>query len=287
MPKKKKSRNKDPERSLRNRRLALACLVGTTGIGAFVGAAAGLDALNQRAIDHLTPGNPSVAIAWPAGPDGSVWLPQTERDRVAALIRDAALGGRALSREPLARIGETLRDTGWFQTDPHVRWTAEGSIEVTGDWRVPAAAVRVGQREDLVDSDAHRLPLDYAAGASNLVAMTNPSQPRPAVGAVWQGQDLRDAMDLMLMLQRERLLEQVAGIDLGAEHDNGRLTVVTDRGAQVVWGGGPERVRPGEQPTSVKLNRLRSLLERTGRIDGGVDRIDLRGQQILLERRPG
>jgi hypothetical protein len=62
------------------------------------------------------------------------------------------------------------------------------------------------------------------------------------------------------------------------------LSIITDRGARVVWGGGPQHLRPAEQPTSIKLDRVRTLLQRTGRMDAGVDLVDLRFQQPLIQR---
>ncbi len=288
--KKKQSKSKparDPERALRNKRYAIAALVVVAGASAFVGAHTGLGALNERAIGHLTPGNPEIAIAWPRWANGDVWLPQFERDRLAVIVRDAAMGGRALSREPLAEIGTALYHTGWFDEPPVVRWTAEGTIEIEGQWRAFAAAVRMGPREHLIDYNGRLLPLDYPSGHSNMIYLLNPSQPKPSVGEAWGGEDLRSALDLIQMLQKEGLLEQVAGVDLGEGRSSGRLAIISDSGSRVVWGGGPDHLRPGEQPTSVKLKRLHGLMERTGRIDGGVEFVDLRGQQILIERTGG
>jgi hypothetical protein len=197
----------------------------------------------------------------------------------------AAQGGRALSAEPLAEIGRALVGTGWFEGTPTVRWTHDGQILAEGRFRAPAAAVRTGVREHLIDYDGRLLPLDYPAGGSNQIFLLNASQPMPGVGGVWAGQDVVAALDLVVLLQEEGLLEQVAGIDLGEGRQSGSLAIITDRGARVVWGGGPRHLRPAEQPTSVKLARLRTLLDRTGRIDASVDLVDLRPQQPLIERR--
>lgn len=287
---KKKSRAKskktihDPERAARNRRTAIAVLLVVGGVASFVGASAGLDAINTRAVERLTPGDPVVAIAWPRDERGQVWLPMLERERLSALMLQAASGGRALSGEPLAEIGRALSATGWFEGTPTVRWTAEGHIHADGRFRAPAAAVRLGPREHLIDYQARVLPLDYPVGASNQIYLLNPSQPIAGVGSVWSGEDIKAALDLIVLLQREGLLEQVAGIDLGQGRQSGSLSIITDRGARVIWGGGPQHLRPAEQPTSVKLARLRALLDRTGRIDASVDLVDLRPQQPLIER---
>lgn len=282
-PKKSKA-PRDPDRQARNRRFAAASLVGVAGVAAFFGARVGLEALNRRAVDTLTPGNPIVTVAWPRDAQGQVWLPSVERERLGKLMTGAAAGGRALSPEPLAQIGRALDETGWFEGTPTVRWTADGQIQAEGRWRPPAAAVRIGPREHLIGYDARLLPLDYPTGESNQIFLLHPAQPEPAVGDAWQGEDVRAALDLVVLLQREGLLGQVAGVDLGEGRESGRLAIITDRGSRVLWGGGPEHLRPGEQPTSIKLKRLHGLIERTGRLDADADLVDLRGPQILLER---
>lgn len=275
---------KDPERSARNKRFAVAFLLGVGGIASFVGASAGLDAVNRRAIEELTPGDPRVELVWHRDGNGRVWLPLSEQERITTLTAQAASGGRALSVEPLAEVGRALVGSGWFDGTPQVRWTPEGRIHAEGVWRVPAAAVRIGSREYLIDFEARVLPLEYPSGESNQIFLINQSQPIVGPGEKWGGEDLRAALDLIVLLQREGLLEQVAGFDLGRGRDSGVLSVITDRGARVVWGGGPQHLRPAEQPTSIKLDRVRTLLQRTGRMDAGVDLVDLRYQQPLIQR---
>lgn len=283
-PKKAAKSPRDPERSARNKRFMIAFLLGVGGIASFVGASAGLDAVNRRAIEELTPGDPRVEMVWHRGADGRVWLPLAEQERITSLTAQAASGGRALSVEPLAEVGRAMAGTGWFSGTPSVRWTPDGRIHAEGTWRVPAAAVRIGAREHLIDFDARVLPLEYPSGESNQIFLINQSQPIAARGEKWEGEDLRAALDLIVLLQNERLLEQVAGIDLGRGRDSGVLSIITDRGARVVWGGGPRHLRPAEQPTSIKLDRVRTLLQRTGRVDAGVDLVDLRFQQPLIQR---
>lgn len=278
---------RDPDRAARQKRFTIAALLGIGCVASFVGASVGLDTIDRLAVSRLTPADPIVSITWPRDPSGQVWLPLVERERIATLTAYAASGGRALSREPLEEIGRALTDTGWFEGTPTVRWTPEGRILAEGRWRAPAAAVRIGTREHLIDYDARLLPLEYPSGDSNQIFLLNASQPIGKVGEPWAGEDIRAALDLILLLQRDRLLEQVAGIDLGQGRQSGVLSIITDRGARVVWGGGPQHLRPAEQPTSVKLSRLRTLLDRTGRIDAGVDFVDLRPAQPLIERKPG
>lgn len=278
---------KDPDLAARRRRWTLGVLVGIGGIASFVGASAGLDAVNRRAIEHLTPGDPRVELSWPRDAKGRVWLPLVEQERLAGEMMRAVSGGRALSREPLAEVGRALAESGWFEGTPSVRWTPDGAVRAEGVWRVPAAAVRIGTREHLIDFAARVLPLEYPAGESNQIFLINQSEPPPGPGEQWGGEDVRAALDLVVLFQQEGLLGQVAGVDLGRGRDSGVLSIITDRGARVVWGGGPRHLRPAEQPTSIKLDRVRQLLNRTGRIDAGVDLVDLRFQQPLIQRGQG
>ncbi len=283
--KKKKKKSTDPERAARNRMIAIlsAAVLGTGAV--FVGAGMGVKTLDERAQDLVAPGEIEYEIVWGASKSGTIWLPFSERTRLNALVRESLVGARPLSREPLQEASLAIASTGWVNGAPRARWTPEGTIVVRADWRVPAAAVLIDGEEVLVDWEGHVLPLSYPKGSSNQFQISNTALPDPGVGRLWDEPELRDALRLLRELRDRDLLAQITGIDLGNGRDHGILKLMTNSGATIVWGGGPGRERPAEMPTDVKLDRIESLLRKTGRIDASMASVDVRGPQVLMNRR--
>jgi len=284
---KKRRSAKNPEHAERNKRIAITSAVVLAAASAFVATAMGVGELNERAAEFVVPTNPEVVIQWATNPDGRIWMPIKEREHLEQLLARSVKGTKALSQVPLEEAGRALMGTGWIIDTPTVRWTSEGKISVEANWRRPVAAIRNGTREYIIDSDRFVLPLDYAIGESNQFFLVNASGPMPKAGKQWQGTDLEDGLSLLIKLREYALLEQVAGIDLGAGAGSGTLTIITIRDARIIWGAGPGRERPGEEPTGRKIERLQALQEKTGLIDGGASLVDIRGASILLQRREG
>ncbi len=284
---KKPAKRSNPQAAERRKRIALASAVFIGGGAVFVGAAMGVGELDRRAAEAVVPTTPGVEIGWPVNANGQVWLPVAERDRLEQAVARAVRGGRALSQEPLREAGLALAESGWTVSTPTVSWTADGRIVLKAQWRVPAAAVRVGAREVVIDWDRTVLPVDYATGESNQYYFTNTDAPLPRVGEQWPGADLADGLKLLRQLQHEDLLGQIAGFDLGDGPESGVIRIITKRGSTIVWGAGPGRERPGEQPSSVKIERLKALYKRVGLIDGGIGLVDIRGADIMVNANKG
>ncbi len=283
---KRKSSKRDPERLERNKRIAIVTSIVVLGGVVFVGGAMGIGELDRAAARTIVPASPEVVISWDTLSDGSIWMPRQEQERLALGVARAVRGGRALSSEPLKEAVLTMQGSGWVRGTPEARWTSDGQIIIDASWRIPAAAVRVGNREFIVDWDRYVLPLDYAFDESNQLYFVNADAPLPQVGQQWEGTDLQDGIALLRELRTNNLLEQVEGFDLGRGAESGTISIITHRGTRIVWGAGPGRERPGEKTTSVKLERLRVLYERAGLIDGGAPFIDIRGDDIMVDRNP-
>jgi hypothetical protein len=298
---KKKTKAKSPSRLAgvmegpAGKRVALGVLA--VGVVAVLGGAGvvGVRELDRRAEKILAERIVGVDVAWPAlaGADvGTTWMPPGEQTRLLAICRDAMAGGSPLGVEPLREIGRAMATTGWFRSTPRVERTGDGRLLVTGEWRRPAAVVRMGggagERERLVAWDSVPLPLEYAAGESGVRYLLNPkvaSVPpvgRAAEHLAWPSDDVRQGLRLLSLLDDDpQVFAQVAGIDLNR---GGAMVIITDRNARIRWGAGPDVFKPGEERTEIKLERLRALFERSGRIDGGVRLIEIDGPQVLLER---
>ena len=284
---KKKSTKRDPERTHRNQRIALTTAVLLGGAAVFVGAAMGIGEINNKASQIIAPEGLQVQINWPTNADGNIWLPLGERENIEKQILNAVQGGQPLSQEPLKEAGIALNKSGWIKQFPTVRWTSDGIVSIEADWRIPAGSVRVGTREIIIDWDRYVLPLDYAIGESNQHFFINADARLPEIGQQWVGTDLKDGLELFATLSEENLLEQIAGFDLGKDEESGIIRIITNRQAEIIWGAGPGRERPGEVPTGVKIDRLRAIYNKSGLIDGGTKFIDIRGSEIRKKRADG
>ncbi len=289
---KKKSKKKtgmDPEV---RRRIIIASVGVLGGLALTAGGWVGLDKLDEHAGTIATPPNVEVSFSWPAldgaavGDDSGTWMPGSERSRLREIALNAAKGGRVLDPAALREVCNALHATGWYADPPRVRRLGDGTIHIAGEWRLPAAVVRSGDRERLVSWDGIALPLEYRAGASGVHVLTNPSRPAPALsGEAWQGDDVAAGLALLdLLNDHPELMEQVVGVDLAR---GGRLAILTDQNARVIWGAAPGVFRPGEQPTDIKIDRLMRMRREAGRIDGGWAWVEIFGTHILHGRPEG
>lgn len=280
----KKKKKKNPETTERNKKIALVTAVILGSAGIFVSAGMGIKAIDIRAAEFVNDQDPQIQINWGQGSSGHIWMPISERDRIEAKIKASLADSKALSWHPLYQASKALAATGWVNGEPAARWTDDGSIIIDAKWRVPAAAVRKGNRDYIIDFDANVLPLDYAIDQSNQLIIHNPGLPFPGTGNQWNEPEIRDALKLLQELKSNNLHLQIVGIDLGTRREHGILQLITNGNARVIWGGGPGRDRPAEMPSTVKMERLISLYNKTGRIDAAVQIVDIRGQHILMQR---
>ena len=284
MAKKKKKKKANPESADRNKKIAMISAIVLGSAAVFVSAGMGIKAIDERAAEFIAPEKLTVHIAWGTDHDGHLWLPLQERERIQRKVKAAITGSTALSWHPLHNASRALASTGWVNNEPVARWNDDGSITVNANWRLPAAAVRVGDRDYIIDYDTNVLPLSYPADQSNQFVIHNPALPNPGTGNPWNEPEIRDALALLIELQSNDLHAQITGVDLGTNREHGILQLLTNGGARIIWGGGPGRDRPAEMPSSVKMERLISLYNKTGRIDAAVQIVDIRGQHILMQR---
>lgn len=244
--------------------------VGGLGFGAFVADGRGSEVITARA--------PEIEIVWPDETSG--WaMPAVERARLLMLCEEANDPSAAMERYPLARIAGVMDETNWFRSAPLVRRVGERGIIIEGDWRVPAAVLRAGGRDRLISWDGAMLPLEYGAGESPIRYIRGISESdAPDARAA----ELQRGLRLLELLSGDpAVFAQVSGIDLGL---GGTVEILSDRGSTIVWGGAPGRARPGEQPIEVRVDRLRHLVERFGRIDANASVVEIHGPQVLADR---
>ena len=293
---KKKAQKTDPEITRRGVMAGVAALV-VIGIGA--GAMFGAGALHERASRELlrTPGE--IEIRWPAlearTPAGETsWMPASERARLRAIVEGILEGADPLSGDPIRDAGEALLATGWFSKPPTVRRMKDLGVLVTGEWRVPGAAVRTRDGDRLIAWDGAPLALLYGQGESGqrvIVggwhAPTGDGVLRPGADGRWPSEDVLAGLELLALLRSAGLDAQVAGVNVEPFTRDKTLQLLTYSGGRVVWGGAPGAFTPGEVSDNIKLERLRTLRDRTGQIDAGKEIIEIFGPRVLLDLTDG
>lgn len=262
-------------------------------IGAAVGMTFGVGMLRERASAALAGegggGVRGVSFAWPAlpGDPKQTWLPERDQEDLILVASRTVREIDPLSSAPLRVISEQLARTGWFAEAPTVRVIEPGVVGVSGRWRQPGAVVRWGERDYLVTMHAMPMPPVYRAGGSERPVIFGvehgPDGGRVQFDRPWPGLDVRAGLDLLGVLSRAGLLDQVAGVDVAGYRSGGGLEIVTTGGGRVVWGSEPEAWKPGEPSVAERVDRLRKLRERTGRLDGGQRRIEIHRARVEID----
>lgn len=262
-------------------------------IGAAAGLTFGVGMLRERASAALAGdvagGVRAVSFAWPAlaGDPKQTWLPERDREDLILAASRAVREIDPLSSAPLRAISEQLARTGWFVEAPTVRLLEPGVVGVSGRWRQPGAVVRWGERDYLVSMQAMPMPPVYRAGGSERPVIFGvehgPEAGRVQFDRPWPGLDVRAGLDLLGVLSKGGLLDQVAGVDVAGYRAGGGLEIVTTGGGRIVWGSEPEGWKPGEPSVAERVDRLRKLRERTGRLDGGQRRIEIHRARVEID----
>jgi len=265
--------------------------------GLLMGAVVGMRPLEARAgaIKSLSP--VSIRILWPAvhnpapGAPVQTWLPRPDQEelteRAHMALAEATVG---LTAEPLARIGESLAASGWFDGFPVVRRGDGSTIVVDGKWRIPGAVVRSGGRDYLVSWDAKPMPPVYQPEQSNMRVIIEPAMgpPRTKDGSrdfdtAWPGEDIAASLELLEVIATKPWSKQVAGVDASEYSSDGRLVLVTTSKTRVVWGGRPSKPAVGEVSTPQKLAHIAQLVHEFGRVDAGYALIYVNSDKLQFD----
>ena len=263
----------------------------------------GQDALRRRvAVARASP--VSLQIGWPtvAGDRTRTWMPESVRREIEQTVL-SRVSPDVFDRDSLEQARTALEATGWFERVDAVRRQEGNRIEVHGEWRTPLAVVRQDGRDVVVGAGGALLPLSYAPGGAGpglkvIEGVTNRPPLRadgsPAFGEPWPGGEVQAGLALLDAVRRAfsatRVWPQVTGVDAALFARDGRLALVTDQGARVVWGAPPGIIAPGEQSTDQKIARLVHLANGpTERIDAGERWIEIYSAHVYIDssRSPG
>lgn len=251
----------------------------------------------ERHVSALTSRPVDVRFNWPivlsgeAGTRGEArtWLPPAVQ-RDLAQIALASIEANPFNQPSLEAARQALLATGWFARIESIRRTASGHVDITADWRIPAAVVRHKNREYLVavGGEVLRLPPRTPVMKGSMPIITNARLgPRTdsigvIYGAAWPGGDVQAAVDLLRHLRRLPEAGRITGVDLATFTQTGHLTLVTDAGAKIVWGSALSELGPGQVSVDTRRARLRDILQT--RFDESQRLIEIHTPVVLVDK---
>ncbi|USN99042.1 MAG: hypothetical protein H6810_12980 [Phycisphaeraceae bacterium] len=299
--KKKPTRKKKPRDWAAMGRWTLRTLSVLLLVGAAIGATFGVRALRglaseamRREADPVSGSMVTVSFDWPAMREGSdaTWLPDRDQAELIRAAERAAGDADPLGVGPLRDISLELAKTGWFKSPPRVRVVGPDELRVSPRWRQPAAAVRWHDQDYVISMDAEPMPPVFQPGGSNrpviLGCADGPDRRGASMyAAPWPGLDVRAGLELLKVLWRNGLGDRVAGVDVSAFRSGGPLEIVTTHQTRIVWGSAVDEWKAGEPGVDERVQRLKQLIETTGRIDGGQRRIEIHRARVEIDRTQG
>ncbi len=300
----RKKKQAEPWLERRGVRMAGFVLIGMLAAGLLGGAGYGVWTVDSKARVLLAEEKQRVVIEWPTSVD-----PVSGEARY---LHDVSIRGEVqaqveamVQHEPepfepavLEQVGEWLAGSGWFDGEPTIRRQDATTMRVEGAWRRPVALVRYGRgelaRDYLVDHELKLLPKIYAVGERQARYLTGATH-APAGNAPWSpnyetpwpDKSLEAGLELLMLLSRQPYAGQVAGVDVRDYFVENRLTIITERGSRVVWGGPVGEFIPGEADTQQKLTHLLQFYNDPAygrRIDAGLDRLEIFDRQVVIDR---
>lgn len=209
-------------------------------------------------------------------------LPQALTALAEADLRDSVSESlkKDWTDETLCRdMATQLSLVGWIARVNYVRRGADARLEISAEYRLPVAMVQHGGDFLLVDVEGVRLPGMYRyAPTWKLVQGVGSPPPKP--GSRWAGDDLRAALDLLALLEKEPFRGQITAVLV--ENFNGRvdpmrshIELATDSaGGRIRWGS-PPGLEVEENTVGQKLAILQANFRDTGRADAQHSVIDI------------
>jgi hypothetical protein len=263
--------------------------------GLALGAMIWVPSMESRLASRAAGSQPKINIQWPVadpadkGDPTKSWVPMPVRDELMALAcREVDRHSDPFSPAGLRAISDSLSRTGWFEQVSSVTRTGD-AINFTASWRTPAAVVRRNGVDYLISSGGYLLPVSYQRGQAPVIAIVGASQEPPMVGGqlapglVWDGDDIRAALDTIALISTRSWRPQVTAIDISDYAAKKKLSLVTKWNGRAVLGGGPRDTTPGEVAIDVKIKRLDELVRQFGQIDAKHRLVEVAGPVMLVD----
>jgi len=244
---------------------------------------------------RATVGAPKIQFAWPAAAGAAkpgevhTWLPSPVRDELLARISsELERHPDPFSSDGLRATSDSLMRTGWFDSPPQVRRRGE-AVAVSASWRTPAAVVRRNGVDYLISQQGHLLPVAYQRDQAPVTAIIGAVQEPPmasgqvAPGQIWQGDDIRAALDTLGLIAARPWRDQVSAIDVTEYSTYKRLAIISKWNGKTVIGGAPRDTIPGEVAFDMKLRRIDELARQFGQIDARHRLVEVGGPVMLVD----
>jgi len=230
-----------------------------------------------------------------------VWMSDYLAQQIAETIPKNS--GSAFDHDLLVRTVARLKKNPWISEVKQVRRVygekPGDTLEVDCDYRAPIALVKWGQAYWLVDNDGYLLPEKYTdanldkivVGRDNrttIRVIEGVRQPPPEAGRRWAGADLAAGLDLVKLFYGKLFLDEVTGVDVTnyggrIRRSDPQLVLDTRYGTQVWWGR-PLNTKDFfvEVSAARKLEILRAVVQKDGRIDANRSYLDVRYDNLLV-----
>ena len=212
--------------------------------------------------------------------------PAWVKDDLQASLRTAAhaqLTGDPLRRADLVAAGDALLHTGWIRRIRQIRRVTPELVQIDAQFAEPFAVVRDAEGDHLVDDAGRLMPRTFPVGGSaKLIPIIGVELDRPAKpGSLWNGADLTAALRLLRYVNDKPWRNQTAAIDVSGYLNDRPMTLLTDRGCEIIWGRGPGDQTAGEVSTDQKLQYLDYHHAEYGHIDRSFPRrLDISGPVV-------
>lgn len=228
------------------------------------------------------------------------WMSDLLAEQIVRLVRPAD-PHPATDRQLLVDRVALLRSSPWVKDVRQVRRVYRNgpgdTLLIDCDWRAPAALVQWRHEYRLVDRDGVLLPETYSFdqlprllrtsdGKTNLRIIEDVERPPPAVGMPWPGKDVKAGIELAAALAGHDWTDEIERVNVSnfagrIDPRAAQLTLITRYNTELRWG------RPinatdfyVEIPWQQKLERLKQIRARYGRIDAGAAFVELRFDRI-------
>lgn len=230
-----------------------------------------------------------------------VWMSDFLAEQVAATVPKNS--SSAFDHDLLVSAVAALKKDPWVADVRQVRRVygeqPGDTLEVDCDFRAPVALVKWGQYYWLVDNDGYLLPEQYTAnqldkitvgrdGRTSLRVIDGVRQPPPESGRRWVGGDLAAGLDLVKLFYGKLFLDEVTAVDVSnfagrIKRGDPQLVLQTRYGTQIWWGR-PLNTKDFfvEVSTARKLEILRAVVQKQGRIDANQAYLDVRYDDLLI-----
>ncbi len=245
--------------------------------------------------------------AAPSGPlrialvNKPVWMSDFLAQQIADTIPKTS--SSAFDHELLLKSVAALKKNPWVAGVNQVRRVygdqPGDTLEVDCDFRAPVALVKWGPAYSLIDNDGYLLPEQYTDaqlekitvgrdGRTCLRVIEGVRQPPPEMGHKWAGTDLAAGLDLVKLLYGRLFVDEITRIDVSnfagrINRGDPQLVMVTRYGTQVWWGR-PLNAKDFfvEVSPARKLEMLRAVVQKEGRIDANQPYLDVRYDNLLI-----